>query len=311
MQMFLILILFSVAPMLPSAPDSLASLSQSLQRNCAASVPNEMKFKNLSQSFLCGTKISDSQAKEVFQETSLLHLMVVSGSHLQILCFFLLLPWPLKWREKKFLKFSMGFIFIFYCLMTGFQAPLVRALVARGLASLNEHWKLHWDGGKVQLYSGLLVLALIPEWILSFSFYLSWLASVGFLFTPMIRKQDQFSFLLSFLNCFFIQALMSLFFQQFSVLGFLVNALAAPVIAFCLFPTSFLPILFPQLSPLSDWVWDLILRFLKFLSELSSSQINFEFDSTAMHWYWLWILITLIHCSLEVLQRWRYQKSHV
>lgn len=311
MQKFFLIFVFWCCTFLPSLPSFLAPLTKSLQTNCANLLPTEMKSRSLAQSFLCGTKISDPNTKEIFKQTSLLHLMVVSGSHLQILCFFILLPWPKKCQDWTVFKIGIFSILSFYCLVTGFQAPLVRALTTRGLESFNEKFKLHWGSNKVFLVSGLLVLAVIPEWISSLSFYLSWLASLGFLLTPLIRSEKSFPLFSSFLTCFFIQTLMSVFFWNFSVLGWIANAILAPVIGFCLLPASALPILSSSFVTVTDWAWDVILASLAWLAQFSDSAGISFIKLTTVKWILLWAFLAFVHSAFEALQKQRYQNQNV
>ncbi|MEZ0393360.1 MAG: ComEC/Rec2 family competence protein [Pseudobdellovibrionaceae bacterium] len=267
----------------------------------------------MSQSFLCGVPLIDSEAKEIFRKTSLLHLMVVSGGHLQILTFLILFPWPATWRKKKYLQIFLWGFLCSYCLLTGFQPPLVRALLARFVHFLNQRFHFFWDLGKTQWLAGVLTLLLIPEWIFSFSFYLSWLASLGFLLTPLLWKFQSRKIFLTLLSCFFIQSLMTVSLGDFSALGIFTNAFLAPFIGLLLFPLSLSSVLFPFLIPVSDQLWEYLLLLLKYLAAW-----NFQLNSisnlpqfTQFRWFFLWGFLALIHTSLEAFRQMRYQRSNV
>lgn len=238
--------------------------------------------------------------------------MVVSGGHLQILSLFILMPWPRSWRKRKPLLSVLWSFLILYCLTTGFQPPLVRAFCGRIVSYASKYFRLHWDQGKVQLFSGLLVLIWIPEWILSFSFYLSWLAALGFLVSPLGPfSQRKYSFLKSWLNCFFIQGLVAVGLSQFSILGLIVNCLFAPLIALILFPLSGIVLIFPFLVPVADGGWQLILQFLEMASRFSESAPPTFFGIPTSRWILLWFFLAATHCFFEVLRQTRYRKHHV
>jgi len=311
MRVFLLLVLALLVTPSLHLPVKLAPVTTFMQENCADAFPKEMKTRAFAQSFICGQNISDREARELFQKTGLLHLMVVSGSHLQILSLLILLPWPKKWRERRGLQLILWTLLFFYCLLTGFQPPLVRAFFSRLISAASQKLHWHWDLGKVQIFSGLFILILIPEWILSFSFYLSWLASVGFLATPLYQKSKKFQFVKNALNCLFIQAFMSVSFLQFSLLSFLMNCLFAPLIGIFLFPLSGAVLLFPFLVPAADWGWEKLIQFLSLVSNFSSAFPSEFLKLTSSRWIFLWIFLAATHCFFEALRQWRYQRTHV
>jgi competence protein ComEC len=277
-----------------------------------------LNHRDLSQAFLCGTSLQDLQAQEVFQKTGLLHLIVVSGGHLQIISFLILFLIPRRQRKHKWLSLLLWILLFGYCFATGFQAPVVRAFFSRGLSSLNRHFAWSWDNGKCQLFSGVLLLLLFPEWILSFSFYLSWLASLGFLLLPLCYRAEKFSenskILQLFLPGLLIQTLMAVFFGQFSLLGLFMNALVAPSLGLLLLPLSSLGALIPSLCPVIDGTWDLILRILTWVGQLSNSSAYLNenaFQVSTSRWIGLWIFLASTHCFFEILHQERYRKSHV
>lgn len=293
-------------------PEMLAPLTTSLQKICAEAFPAEMKSRIFAQSFLCGTKITDKNSEELFRSTGLLHLMVVSGSHLQILALFFLLPWPQRWKNKPSLLIGLLALLFGYCLLTGFQPPLVRAFIARLVIHFNETFKLFWDQGKVQLSAGLLTLMIIPEWILSFSFYLSWAASLGFLLAPLWQKEKSHWIARNALTCLLIQCFVSVSFSYFSILGTFINALFAPIIAVCLFPLSAVALIHPRLSHLADLGWNFLLQFLQLCTKLNPQTGTPSFpDLSTVRWIQLWLFLSLVHCFFELLVKYRYRGQHV
>jgi ComEC/Rec2-related protein len=293
-----------------------ASIATPLQLKCADFFTQELLHRNLSQSFVCGTSIQNSFDQRLFQETGLIHLMVVSGSHLQLLSLFILWPWPEKIRAGRKLKWILGWLLFSYCLITGFQPPVVRAFICFTLRNLSDYFHWHWDSGKIHLASGFVLLSLIPAWIFSFSFYLSWLASLGFLLTPLCftYKNKNWSWseiAKNWFNSLTIQSLMSVGFLQFSVLSVLLNGLLAPVIAILLFPISLLVLILPNMAGLTDVCWDILLTVLRW-SLWFPHPTDFSIPVLdANRWFYLWSFIASLHCGFELLRRYRYQKNYV
>lgn len=115
--------------------------------------------------------------KNNLKTTSTIHMIVVSGQNLSILAGFLVSLVGLLGR-KKTLIFSLGLI-IFYSILTGLEVPVVRAAIMVTLAYLAQilgkenlsSWILFLTGGMMLLFN--------PNWLLSISFQLSFLATFG------------------------------------------------------------------------------------------------------------------------------------
>jgi len=296
-----------------------AALAERLQNSCENLFSQESSYRELSQAFICGSSLHDPLSKEIFLETGLIHLMVVSGSHLQTL---LWLEQGLLffWNKKSWLKIFLALSLFFYCLLTGFQPPVLRALASWLCRWLNQFFHWHWDAGKIQLASGVFLLSLFPDWIHSFSFYLSWLSSLGFLAAPLIvksshrRKESAFRHWLLTSLC--IQALVAFAFWNFSWLGFFMNVLLGPFIGFFLLPLSLLELLLPTFAFFWDQAWFYLLAFLKCLIEIyqnlfPNALLSKPFSDNSFAWMSLWTFLMAIHMFFEILRQLRYRRSYV
>lgn len=278
-------------------------------------------------SFLCGGNMKDAFTREVFLQTGLIHLLVVSGGHFAFLVASLNF---LALEEKQSSRLKSGAFKIFklsvllgFSFMTGFQPPVVRALLSLFFLAMNRYFRWNWDQGKVQLCSGLFALVLFPHWIFSLSLYLSWLTSLALCFSPLwtdtsIRKAQPWpSRLLKWCSlCLLIQCFLSLFFWQFSWLSLLMNLFVAPILMLLLWPLGLMQVFISPLSPLVDFCWGLIFSFLKICLRISAqfgsgrfsaSEINFQ----ELNWIYLWAIVISCHCLLEVMTRKRFQNSYV
>ncbi len=299
-----------------SMPLWVANSSAGLQLKCVDLFTTDLIHQNLSQSFICGTALQSTVEQSLFQQAGMLHLMIASGSHFQIFTFFVLLPLPKKFHATAFVRITIVMLLIFYCLLTSFQPAVVRALVSFLLRSLSAFFHWNWDSGKIHLVSGIFLLSLVPDWIYSLSFYLSWLASLGFVLAPLCfyyqkRRWNYQQVALNVFNGFIVQTLMAVSFLQFSVLSVFLNSLMAPVLALSLVPVSLLVALFPSCAKASDWCWDAILNFMRWVlwvphpDSIAFPKMDFE------HWLLLWIFLLIVQCGFESLRRYRYQEQYV
>jgi len=202
------------------------------------------EFNILNQALICGINLPASQAKQLFVDTGLIHLMVVSGSHLVFLELLLaFLP-----RGGR-LFFLAG-----YCYLTGFQAPVVRAFFKRWLGpQLKE--RLALTGLQIEAAAVLLVLMIYPEWLTSRSFLMSWMCGLALCAPPLVPR---FKYLDLALKAY----LFLLPFCWASPITVAWNTLLAPVVGLLLFPSGLVAMVVHRLSPVNDLMWRAFLALL-------------------------------------------------
>ncbi len=136
---------------------------------------------DLSRSFICGQKVTQTQQKTALQKSGLYHAIVVSGGHFLFLeSVFKWLAWP---RWLRFILLSL------YYLMTGLQAPGLRCLMQLGLASVAKNQGLRFSSPSLCFYSGLLCLAISVDLWISLSFWLSFSVSLALCFSQELLPQ--------------------------------------------------------------------------------------------------------------------------
>ncbi len=293
--------------------EAIATIATPLQRSCTNLMSESFRHRDLARGFICGTSIEDPKDRNTFQQTGLIHLLVVSGGHLQILTLLLLWPTPQVFRRNKIFRTSLWVLLFSYCLITGFQAPVVRAFIGKVFGSLSRTWKWNWDLGKIQIAAGLLCLILFPDWQKNLSFYLSWLASMGFLLSPLCfsyrNRKTRSSFFQTLLTCALIQAFVAVVFSSFSWLGVLMNALIAAPLAVLLLALSALPAVHPLFIPWCDRIWDFLLFSLDQTLPLSNAPTTIDFSH--LQWGFLWSFLVMLQVSLHLVYQQRYRHSHV
>lgn len=221
---------------------------------------------------VCGENLSPSIEKTWFQQTGLIHVIVVSGSHLVFLEDILrFLKIPNRWRWLVLVIFSC---------VSNLQPPITRALVQKIWRAYFEKKRIVMRSLHLQLIAGLTTLALFPSWWTSLSFLMSWLCVLA-LSLPMPSKHPILQASLIYLVLF--PAMLGL--QTPHPAGILFNVALAPVLGFLLFPISLIGFLHPWLAILSDGAWR-ILFFLFTLIPLPETSNGFLFSS-------LWLIVYL------------------
>lgn len=137
--------------------------------------------------------------KTALQRTGVIHIVVVSGQNLTLLAGFIMSIAPLLGR-KKTLVLTLAVLCI-YSLLTGFQIPVIRAALMFLFVAIAQFFNREGDSGWILILTALLMLSFNPNWLLSISFQLSFLATVGVVvvapviierlkFLPELIKQD-------------------------------------------------------------------------------------------------------------------------
>lgn len=115
--------------------------------------------------------------KTKLQITSTIHLIVVSGQNLSLLAGFVMSLTAYLGRKKTILLTTC--IILFYSIITGLQVPVLRAAIMAILSYLGQilgkektgWWILAFTAGAMLLYN--------PNWLLSISFQLSFMATLA------------------------------------------------------------------------------------------------------------------------------------
>ncbi len=243
--LFLLLLILSFVQPLSMDP-WIQALSQRLQSLCVASNPHH-QWEDPTSAIVCGQNLTDPQLLHLFRMSGLIHLLVVSASHLHVLQR-LLSSWP---------KIA-HMVLVIFTLTSGAQPPVIRSLICIGCSLWSRQRGLNWSPLQIQILSGAISLFLIPHWHHSLSFYLSWV-------TGITLSLSRFS---NFVLCTLIYLLIAPLLGDLGLsdpLSILLNALLAPIMGMLLFPVSAITFLFPPLLPISEFLWSLFIAFLKVL----------------------------------------------
>lgn len=306
---------------LQAAIQMISEASAYLQSKCTSLISRDLQFQELSAGFLCGQNLTSPHIQGLLQNSGLIHLIVVSGAHLQLIIALITGLTPKHWQKTFYFSVMLICFLIFYSLCTGFQPPIVRALIMFVLIGIANNFKLALSSNKSCLLSGAICLLIFPDWIHNFSFYLSWLVSM-ILCLPSLSRYQAYGpqqwiqkLLHLFLQNLFVQILLIIPFGNFSWTGLICNFFLAPALGVCMLPISILSTLGTTVSPLSDWGWRLALSMIENTQNIvndfhlaSNSPLTIEIKN-ANSWLLAWLFIAGLHAALEHLYATRFRRQ--
>lgn len=266
-----------------SLPTSLlinaSSLSDFFHEKCVQKTFVPSKHPQALRALLCGEKITDLHLQENLQRTSLIHIFVISGSHLLLLDELLsILRIPLSVRFV---------LFFFYSLVAGWQAPVVRALLSLTVRAGLRWRAVHVPNDLAVLMTGLGTLILFPTWWQSLSLQMSWCAALALCWGGLLRvRSSLMKTLLAQFAVFFLMTAPLWGFGSLHPLGIIFNLFLAPVVAYVLLPLSALAIF----CSLGVTVFDFVMEVFSLVMPLLAEPVNFVRGSPPpVGWLWAWI----------------------
>jgi ComEC/Rec2-related protein len=260
---------------------------------------NTFQQNEAAAALVCGANIDSMQLQSLFASTGLIHLLVVSGSHLLILQkIFHYLTRRIEAPQIKIfiqpLKYTLLMTFVLMC---EFNAPATRSLIALGLADFVRYKKWGWSSSLRQWVSTLLCLFLNPTWLLSLSFQMSWMSSLALDVCSHLPCKNEIA--KNFYRSLIICGSFSLI---FCFLGFpsgwtpIISLLFSPILEMILFPLALVGGFFHPLASIFDFVFSLITRILTALG--TEKHFLFFLDRSSVLYFNLFIIILLIAISL-------------
>ncbi|MGE5086514.1 MAG: ComEC/Rec2 family competence protein [Bacillota bacterium] len=264
----------------PSLLKNTSELSQSFQQKCSNSISPQTENPHVMASLICGEKLTDEILKQNLVKTSLIHIFVISGSHLILLDELLsILKIPVLLR---FLLLG------FYSLVVGWQPPAVRALVALGVRLGFKKMRWNFPPDLLALIAGLITLTLFREWWQSNSLLMSWCAALALCWAPLLRIKNRFAaMLLSQLAIYLFMIAPLWGFGSLHPLSLLFNVCLGPAVSFILLPSAAISMVIPALSFLFDSSLSLFSKLIAVMAEPIS--LN-SASPPSLGLLWCWIL---------------------
>ncbi len=151
--------------------------------------PRESAF--LKALFLGERSDLDEDFKDLFLKTGTMHILAVSGFNIGFLCgvlWLFLKPFPLTRPFKLGLLLASAWV---YCLIVGWQAPVVRATLMASIFLMGNMLGRKSDGLNALGLAACVILALNPLELFDVGFQLSFLAVLGLIvFLPSFLKRE-------------------------------------------------------------------------------------------------------------------------
>jgi len=175
---------------------------------------------------------------DILKKTGTAHVVVASGMNVTLVAGFLVNALTLVFSRKKAIPLAVFGIWV-YALISGFDAPIIRAAIMGSFAFIAQRVGRVVFAWKGLIFSALIMLIINPGWIRDIGFILSFTATASILyFEPKIRKRISFlpkiireNFSTSLSAQIAVSPIIYLTFGQFNIFSPLINTLIAPVIA--------------------------------------------------------------------------------
>jgi len=164
--------------------------------------------------------------------TGTAHVVVASGMNVSLVASFLIGFLVLFLNRRLALVLALAGIWI-YSLITGFDAPIVRAAVMGSIAFTAQELGRLYSAWRALVISGLMLLIIVPEWISDLGFVLSFVATASILifqkritkivsFIPKLLRGDFSTSLAAQIG---VSPILFVTFGQFNLLSPLINAM--------------------------------------------------------------------------------------
>lgn len=164
--------------------------------------------------------------KQALKNTGTIHVVVVSGFNISLIFDSIIKLLGSRYKTRNLL-IAQGLTFL-YSLLSGFDPPVVRALVMGSIVSWGKYYGRGVNTLLVLITSGLLMLVFQPLYFFSLSFILSFMATLG-----LVLFSNYFSKMLSFINFPLIEDFCA---------GFSAQLLVIPVLSYFFGTISFISI---------------------------------------------------------------------
>ncbi len=247
-------------------------------------------WKFAQEAIVCAKALPRDSFYESLKTTGLLHLIVVSGSHLVFLESILRM---LKIPNKLILL-----LLLIYGITCLWDPPVYRAFIYYFL--LSTSLKNKFPNLYLQLSSLILGLIIRPELIDSLSLQLS-------AYCSLILAWPQSSFLKKSIGIYVFLFPILIGIGHANPWSIVINLILAPLISFLLFPLNFAAIFFKVLSPVTDQLWQSTNEALEILNRILDPPLILDFYISS---FYRWLLYGILFCYF-VYSRIRNERKHL
>lgn len=243
--------------------------SDFMHQLCVRQTSGFKEHSEAAAALVCGHQIESIELQSLFASSGLIHLLVVSGSHLLVIS---------KAFDRLQIKKSIKIILLFaFVLICEINAPITRSFIALLVADFVHSKKWTWSPSFKQWVTSLICLTINPLWITSLSFQMSWMASLCLEIADCHHVDKK-------IHQFLLQTFL-IYFAFFFIFGFLgfpslwspfFGLALTPVLELVLFPLAFIGCLVPQSSVLFESVFSLMISTVEFFNPEKNFLLYFD-----------------------------------
>ncbi|MCQ8115882.1 DNA internalization-related competence protein ComEC/Rec2 [Methylomonas rosea] len=277
----------------PSIGQYFAQWRQAIADRLDAALPGSAQLGIIKALTIGSQNAITQQQWQVFRITGVVHLIVISGSHISLVAGLIYLWTRRLWAWTGVLAISpqraaalcAWLAAVFYAGLAGYSVPTLRAVIMLSVALAAIAWQRNTAPMRILLLALLAVLLFDPSAVLSVGFWLSFVAvalliyvSAGRLGRPSYWREAGGAQLATAVG---LSPLLIVFFQQVSLISPVANWLAVPVIGILIVPPALLAVvllfIWPALAALLLQLLDYMLQglwwVLSYMAELPLASI--------------------------------------
>ncbi len=260
----------------PSIGQYFAQCRQAIADRLDSALPGSAQLGILKALTIGSQNAITQQQWQVFRITGVVHLIVISGSHISLIAGLIYLWIRRLWAWTGVLSISpqraaalcAWLAAVFYAGLAGYSVPTLRAVIMLSVALAAIAWQRNIAAMRILLLALLAVLLFDPLAVLSVGFWLSFVAvalliyvSAGRLGRPSYWREAGGVQLATAVG---LSPLLIVFFQQVSLISPVANWLAVPLIGILIVPPALLAVvlmfIWPALGALLLQLLDYVLQ---------------------------------------------------
>jgi competence protein ComEC len=246
---------------------------------------------------------------DVLRSTGTIHVVVVSGFNISLVFGLVISVIGSQYKLRNLLVAEI--VTLFYALIAGFEPPVIRAWIMGSIAAWGKYYGRSLESFRLLILSAVLMILINPEYLISLSFQLSFLATLSLIkYSPLVsgffgRYLRFKGFLIEDLSTtvaaqILVWPLISYRFGQVSILSPLVNGLILWTVPMSTVMGGML-LLLTFLSPLLAFIFsmvvfvplDIFIGVVSFFGKLSYASVVYQISLKAMAAYYLFVFIFL------------------
>jgi competence protein ComEC len=250
--------------------------------------------------------------KQMLKDTGTIHVVVVSGFNITLVFNLVMKILGTKYKLKNMIMSEI--VVLFYSLLSGFESPVVRSLIMGSVAAWGKYYGMGVGAFRLLIFSAQIMLLINPAYLVSLSFQLSFLATLGLiLYEPLVKNFLQkifgqknvfseslfFDDLCSSLSAqIFVLPLLSNVFGTVSVISPLVNCLIlwtvslATLIGFALIMSGFVNIFLTKVFSFIIYpLLDIFVRGVEVFSDFKFVNLNYRISTKSLIYYYLFVCL--------------------